>query len=109
MSTFEHREPAWRRYLRLVRPNPKADLEDELRDHIESTVEGLVADGMTVADARAEAHRRLGNVSSYRRQVERLDARHEAHVNRVAWLETVLYDARHAVRGLRRNTAFTLI
>src|SRR5688572_21356979 len=41
------REPKWRRYLRFYRPDPVADLDDELRDHLESTEESLIAQGMS--------------------------------------------------------------
>src|SRR5690348_18346796 len=86
------REPAWRRYLRMIRPNPAADLDDELRDHIESATESLVARGLSPADARAEAIRRFGDVTRVRSEVQRLDARHTTHNNRLARLETFLYD-----------------
>jgi predicted permease len=103
------RQPAWRRYLRLIRPNPVADLDDELRDHIESATESLVARGLSPADARAEAIRRFGDVTRVRSEVQRLDARHTTHSNRLVMLETFLYDLRHAARGLRRSPAFTIV
>src|SRR5205085_6994262 len=66
--------PMWRRYLRMVRPNPRADLDDELRDHLESTVDALIARGMTPDAARAEAMRRFGDVRQVRANVHRIDA-----------------------------------
>ncbi|HYW31470.1 MAG TPA: permease prefix domain 1-containing protein, partial [Gemmatimonas sp.] len=59
-------QPKWRRYLRFYRPNPAADLDDELRDHIESTTEALVATGMRESHARAEAIRRVGDLGKVR-------------------------------------------
>jgi predicted permease len=103
------RQPAWRRYLRMIRPNPAADLDDELRDHIESATESLVARGLLPAAARAEAMRRFGDVTRVRSEVQRLDARHATHHHRLAMLDTFLYDLRHAARGLRRTPAFTLV
>src|SRR5918992_5049606 len=96
----EAREPNWRRYLRLLRPNPAADVDDELRDHIESTTEALIAGGLTPNDARAEALRRFGDVSRVRGEVRRLDDLHVTSTRRAAMIETVLYDLRHAARGL---------
>jgi len=103
------REPAWRRYLRFLRPNPAADLDDELRDHIESTVEELVVRGMPRDAARAEATRRFGDVSRVRDVVHRLDQRHFTRRNRLAGLETFVQDVRYAARGLRRSPAFTIV
>ena len=106
---FSPRQPAWRRYLRMIRPNPAADFDDELRDHIESTVEALVARGLSLDDARAEAMRRFGDASRVRSEVRRVDARHLARRSRLATLEMLAYDLRHALRALRRSPAFALV
>jgi putative ABC transport system permease protein len=105
----EAREPKWRRYLRFARPNPAADLDDELRDHIESTVEALIARGMTRDDARAEALRRFGDVGRVRSEVRRLDDRHLVSTRRATSIESFVYDLRHAARGLRRSPGFALV
>src|SRR4051812_29611157 len=101
--------PKWRRYLRMIRSNVRADLDDELRDHIESATEALIADGLAPDAARVEAARRFGDVSRVRKEVHQLDSTHERHVNRSDSLETVWYDIRHAARGLRRSPALTLV
>ena len=103
------REPAWRRYLRFLRPNSAADLDDELRDHLESSIEDLVARGMTRDAARVEAARRFGDVSRVRDVVQRLDQRHQTRKNRLVVLETILQDVRYAARGLRRSPAFAIV
>ncbi|HEU4786751.1 MAG TPA: permease prefix domain 1-containing protein, partial [Gemmatimonadaceae bacterium] len=103
------RQPMWRRYLRMIRPDPVADLDDELRDHLQSAIDALVAGGMAPADARAEALRRFGDVGRVREEVQRLDQRHLAHANRLSAVETFVYDLRHAARGLRKNPAFALV
>ena len=105
----EIREPKWRRYLRLVRANPAADLDDELRDHIESTTEDLVARGLTPDAARAEALRRFGDVARVRGEVRQLDERHLTTTRRAAAIETLVYDLRHAARGMRRSPGFALV
>ena len=103
------KEPMWRRYLRMIRPNAQADLEYELRDHLESAVENLVARGMSPEEARAEALRRFGDVSRVRSEVHRVDDAHDRRVRRARVVETFLYDLRHAARGLRRNPSFTVV
>ena len=108
-SLTHPREPSWRRYLRFLRPNPAADLDDELRDHIESSVEDLVARGMPREAARAEAARRFGDVSRVRDVVHHIDQRHFTRRNRLAVLETVAQDIRYAARGIRRSPAFMIV
>ena len=103
------RQPKWRRYLRMIRPDPVADLDDELRDHLQSAIDALVASGMTPESARAEAVRRFGDVRRVRQEVQRLDQRHLAYTNRLSAVETFLYDLRHAARGLRKAPAFAFV
>jgi putative ABC transport system permease protein len=103
------RQPKWRRYLRMIRPDPVADLDDELRDHLQSAVDALVAGGTDPADARVEALRRFGDVGRVRQEVQRLDQRHLVHANRLSAVETFIYDLRHGTRGLRKDPAFALV
>jgi hypothetical protein len=107
--TAHRDEPKWRRYLRIARPNPAADLDDELRDHLESTIESLIAEGMSPDAARAEAMRRFGNVDRVRAETRRVDETHLASARRTAMLETFVYDVRHAVRGMVRSPGFALV
>src|SRR5262245_17467157 len=102
-------EPMWRRYLRMIRPDPVGDLDDELRDHLESTVAELTRRGLSPDEARAEALRRFGDVSAVRSEVERLDSQHFTRAGRLMMLETLIYDLRHAARGLRRSPVFTIV
>ena len=76
------------------------DLEDELRFHEEMKAHALAdAEGMSTDDATAAARRQIGNALRLREQ------------SREPWLfttaETFLKDARHALRLLRRDPAFT--
>ena len=46
MPQGDPRTPRWRRYLRFWRANTRADVEDELRFHLEERVDFLIARGM---------------------------------------------------------------
>jgi putative ABC transport system permease protein len=77
------------------------DLEDELRFHEEMKAHALAdADGMSGAEARAAARRRIGNPLRLREQ------------SREPWtfatVETFAQDVRHALRLMRRDPAFTV-
>jgi predicted permease len=110
MHHDEHaKTPMWRRYLRMIRPNSQADLDDELRDHLESTIAALVARGMAPDAARAEAMRRFGDLGKVRADVHRIDAHEASRRSRVSAIETFIYDIRHGARGLRRSPAFTFV
>ena len=57
--TGDDRVPAWRRYLRLFRPNNAGDVDDELAFHLQSTIDEYVA-ADTPDDARGE--KKFGDV-----------------------------------------------
>lgn len=90
-----------RRLLFLVQRNHfNRDLEDELRFHEEMKAHALAdADGLSGDEARAAARRRIGNPLRLREQ------------SREAWtfptIETFAQDARHALRLVRRDPAFS--
>ena len=76
------------------------DLMDELAFHRESIERDLVRNGMSPAEANAHARRAMGNEMFMREEA------------RAVWLwpslEGLWQDATYAVRGLRRNPAFTI-
>src|SRR3954469_4396902 len=86
-----------------------ADVDDELRFHLDMRTEELVAGGLTEADARGEAPREFGDVDSPRRYCRRLDARGERSTRRGDWLADAAHDFAQAVRVLRRSPGFLLI
>jgi len=105
MSTFE----GLRRVFRIagVRRDVKADLDEELDFHFQMTVDELVTQGMSPATARAEAHRRFGDVRRYRRELERTDRK---RVNLARWAEflfIVRQNIAYSLRGMRRWPGFT--
>ncbi|HUF25790.1 MAG TPA: ABC transporter permease [Gemmatimonadaceae bacterium] len=85
------------------------DAEQEVRFHIEMRVQELVAKGLTLEQARAEAVRRFGDVERTRARIEQLDRERLGQERRAAWWSAAAQDVRYAVRGLRRQPGFTAV
>jgi predicted permease len=95
MSLFRHLT-AWLRRGRL-----DDELRDELAQHLEWKVEGLIADGVTEAEARRRAAVDVGNLTRLREQ------------SRAVWgfpsLDSILQDVRYGLRILGRSPGFSAI
>lgn len=81
-------------------PDFDADLSEEMRFHQECRIEELTAEGLSLAEAAAQARREFG---SPLRLAER--TRDEWTLR---WLEDLFTDLRYAVRALVRDRAFAL-
>ncbi len=77
-----------------------AELDEEIRYHLERDVERRIAHGMSPPDAQAAARRAFGNVS-----VVTEEARAASRVNAI---EQLAQDARYALRGFLRAPRFAL-
>ncbi len=97
------RTPIWRRYLRFFGPDVEADVDDELRFHLDTQVDELIAEGWTPEAARAEAQRRFGNVVSVREICQRVANQREKKMNYAEWIATCWQDVKYAARQLRRH------
>jgi putative ABC transport system permease protein len=85
----------------IRRRQMEADLDEELRDHIERKTEEGVANGLTIEEARRIALVELGGIEQ--RKEDCRDARG------VRWLEEFLQDVRYGFRLLRKNPGFSAI
>ena len=103
------RTPFWRRYARLLRPDVRADVDDELRFHLAAKVDELVAQGVRPDVARREAERQFGELSAVQEVGERLGHDRERSKQRKDYWGGLLQDLRYALRTLRRDRAFTII
>jgi predicted permease len=101
-------EPAWRRYLRLVRPDVAGDVEDELRFHLEMRARQLEGQGLAPDDARHAAETRFGDVDAVRAWLLEYDRRREHADRQRETVTMILHHARYAARSLRRQPAFTI-
>src|SRR6476646_277420 len=95
--------PAWRRYLRFWGNDLAADVDDELRFHIESRVQEYIDMGLAPDDARAEAMRRFGNVAAVRRSCQEIDQLTDQERRRADMWDALRQDVRYAARALRRS------
>ena len=89
----------WRSLLRRTRV--ERDLDDEIRYHVETETERLIAAGTDPAAARRAVLQRLGGVEAVKERCR--DARG------VAFVETVAADVRYAVRTLWRSPAYATV
>jgi putative ABC transport system permease protein len=91
----------WLTRIRFMFTRRKPDeLEEELRFHVEQSVERNMAAGMRAGEARRQAMIDFGGVER---------AREQTYEQRPGWwLGTVEQDVRYALRGFRRNAVFTV-
>ena len=77
------------------------EIQEEIRDHLEHRRQQLIANGVDPAEAAVEARRAFGSLVRVREQM------HDG------WgfpsLDSLLQDARYAVRLLVRSPAFTAV
>ena len=80
----------------------QADFLDEVRAHIEMETDRLREEGLSEAEANAQARREFGNVT-------RVEERFYESNRLFLAAENVLRDLRYILRGLRKSPAFTLV
>jgi predicted permease len=100
-----------RRLLRLLLSSRgiRAAIDDEIRFHLDSRVDDLVARGVAPAAARAQAEREYRDLPDSAHELFVVDRRRIAHHRREDVLMTLVQDLRYAVRGLARNPALTIV
>jgi predicted permease len=101
--------PTWRRYARLLGPDPKADIQDELRFHIEAKTEDLIRRGLRPEAARQEAERQFGNILAVQRIGERMGEKMERRRRLNDYWTECLQDTRYTLRTLRNNPSFAIV
>jgi putative ABC transport system permease protein len=97
------------RGVRLLSGEPRAEVDEELRFHIEERVREYVARGMSPEAARRAAQERFGDVEAVRRVCAELLAAERKAEARRDWLDDLRQDLRLAVRNALRAPLFTLL
>ena len=100
------RRPFW--FLRRGRRDIAADVEDELREHLDRRTDALVAAGLSRDEARREAARRFGDIEATRRYCRQQHEHKERGMQRRLAIGDLAHDMRIALRGLRRAPVLAL-
>ena len=107
-SSDSPRRRRYRRFLRFVRPNPRAEVDDELAFHLDMRTERNIALGMSADDARREAEQRFGDVTPVRDALVDHDSKRHQQTERSELLSDLIHDVRFGARSLLRAPGFTL-
>ena len=98
----------WRRLLRLPRGDIRRGVEDEIDAHLALLTADFVAQGLSPADARAQAEREFGAVGVIRDECIAIERRRRRRVNLSEAAMGILQDIRYTARSLRANAAFAI-
>jgi putative ABC transport system permease protein len=90
---------SWTRFLR--RNHWDDERARELDAHLAIETDENIARGMSPADARDAARRKLGNVTLVREEIYQM--------NTMQWIDSAWRDLKHGARLLRLNPAFALV
>jgi predicted permease len=85
------------------------EVKDELRFHLETKVDDLVAQGWRREDARKEAEHQFGNILAVQRVGERIGEHMDRRRRLADYWADALRDLRFTLRTLRRDRSFTVI
>jgi putative ABC transport system permease protein len=101
--------PLWRRYLRFLRPDVDADVDEELGFHLEMRAQEYQARGVPAEEARRLARARFGDVAGVARWLRHHDRRRAGARQRRETVDEIRRDARYALRTLGRRRGFTAV
>jgi len=103
------RAATWRRYLRFWGPRAAADVDDELRFHIEMRVRDYIERGMSESEARIATAQRLGDLATQRAECMTITTRRERRMTRAQLIDALRQDVHFAFRTLGRQRGWTAV
>jgi putative ABC transport system permease protein len=84
------------------------DIEDELRFHLDARTEALVAQGLSMEEARAQALREFGDIEDARAFIAGVDQALERSRRRRDYVGEFRQDVAYALRKLRSSPVFSI-
>jgi len=100
-----------RRLLAVVRRGPRAqakEIDEEIAFHVQERIDALLDRGWTLADAKAEALRRFGDLETERAAMFAAARHRDRRLDVFEWVDAVRTDLRVAARQLRRAPTFAV-
>ena len=107
----ESRIAGIRRLFRLPasRRSVQADVDDEIRFHLESRTEELCRRGLPYASAREVAEREFGDLQASRAELGKMEQRRHAKRRVRELVASIAQDVRYAARGLVHRPALAVV
>ena len=103
------RTPLWRKYLRIRGSDVDADIDDELRFHLDMIESELRAEGMSPAEAHEVALASFGDPDEVKEWLRRHDRRRERRHARTAFGGSLRQDLRLAARMLTHQPGYAAV
>jgi putative ABC transport system permease protein len=94
--------------LSETRPDPRRDVTDEIRFHLDMRANELIEQGVPRENALLEARRQFGDVAAIEAECRDVRAVRTRERGRREWLRGFTMDLRFGMRSLRKNAGFSL-
>src|SRR5689334_8686052 len=86
----------------------QAEVDDEMRFHIQTRIDALIEAGSSRDDAEAVALREYGDLTAARKQLASIDRRRARRGAWHEWLTSLAEDLRFGIRALRSRPGFAI-
>jgi putative ABC transport system permease protein len=101
--------PSWLRWVQVFRSDPRSEVEEELRHHLEQRVADYVARGMDPESARRAAVERLGDLTRVRNECATLLSGERKKRERRVRLSVSWLDVKLGVRMLAKYPGLSVV
>jgi predicted permease len=101
--------PRWRRYLRFLRPDVAADVDDELSFHVDMRIAHYMREGHSLEEAERMTRERFGDPDPLRNELLAHDSVVQQRKDRRERLVDIWQDVSFAIRTLRRSPSYTAV